>query len=175
VVPIFAGQLLRGEPLTITDEGMTRYVMTIDDAASLVIEAGARVLGGEVFVTKMNALKVTDLAEAMAEILTPRMPKKTYDFVRTGARPGEKLYEELLAEEEIPRAVDVGRLLVVLPQEESIEGAALRKAYLGPGGGTPIDKVWHSGKDALLSKSDIVTYLKEHRVLEPFVAPGNAP
>src|SRR5262249_28322768 len=56
VLPIFARQLRSGVPVTITDEGMTRYVMKIEEAADLVLEAGMRMLGGEVFVTKMRAL-----------------------------------------------------------------------------------------------------------------------
>jgi FlaA1/EpsC-like NDP-sugar epimerase len=101
VVPIFARQLRRREPLTITHDAMTRYVMTIDEAAALVIEAGANALGGEVFVTKMRALRVVDLAQAMANRLTGGDWKATI----TGMRPGEKLYEELLTGDEIERTL----------------------------------------------------------------------
>src|SRR5207342_2839665 len=55
VVPIFAGQLLRGEPVTLTHDQMTRYIMSIEHAVELVLDAGDRMLGGEVFVTKMRA------------------------------------------------------------------------------------------------------------------------
>ncbi len=167
VVPIFAAQLLRGEPVTLTDVGMTRYVMTIDEAASLVLEAGDRVFGGEVFVAKMRALRVVDLAEAMADLLA----KGKYDTVKTGLRAGEKLYEELLSDEEVERAVQLPRLLVVLPPDEAgVDGARLRKLYAESG--TPIDKVWNSSKDALMSKTEISQYLRDHRILEPFTRPG---
>ena len=126
VVPIFAGQLLRGEPITITDDQMSRYVMTIDDAAELVLEAGQRMIGGEVFVTKMRALRVTDLAAAMGAALG----NAKFDVVRTGLRPGEKLYEELVSADEAPRTVDLERLLVVLPADEDPKTSAdLRRFY----------------------------------------------
>ncbi|MGC4079523.1 MAG: SDR family NAD(P)-dependent oxidoreductase [Rubrivivax sp.] len=166
VVPIFAGQLLRGEPITITNEGMSRYVMTIDDAAALVLEAGQRMIGGEVFVTKMRALKVTELAAAMAIALG----KDKYDVVKTGLRPGEKLYEELITAEEMPRTVDLERLLVVLPADEADSTSVdLRRAYEGKQG---VTKEWNSAKDTLLTKDEILQYLEAHGVLEPFRRPG---
>jgi FlaA1/EpsC-like NDP-sugar epimerase len=166
VVPIFAGQLLRNEPITITHEGMTRYVMTIDDAAELVLEAGERMIGGEVFVTKMRALKVTDLAAAMATALG----KDKFDVVKTGLRPGEKLYEELISAEETPRTVDLERLLVVVPADEADSTAIdLRRAYEGK---KTVTKEWNSAKDTLLSKDEILQYLETHGVLEPFRVPG---
>lgn len=166
VVPIFASQLLRGEPLTLTDANMSRYVMTIDEAAELVLDAGARMQGGEIFVTKMRALQVTDLADAMGEVLG-KIPR---DIIHTGLRPGEKLYEELISDEERPRTVDADRLLVVLPADENCSSIAqLRTAY----GGVPrCTKEWHSGSDVKMSKTDIVEYLREHKVLDKYVRPG---
>ncbi len=166
VVPIFASQLLRDEPITITHEGMSRYVMTIDEAAQLVLEAGARMVGGEVFVTKMRALTVKDLAAAMAQALG----KKSFDIVKTGLRPGEKLYEELISEDERPRSVDLERLLVVLPADENIP---TKKALDATWGGLPmVTKEWNSGNDVHMAKDDIVRYLAEHAILDPFTKPG---
>ncbi len=166
VVPIFASQLLRGEPVTLTDANMSRYVMTIDEAAELVLEAGARMQGGEIFVTKMRALAVTDLADAMAEVLG----KIPVDIIHTGLRPGEKLYEELISDDERPRTVDADRLLVVLPADENSSSIGqLKEAY----GGVPrCTKEWHSGSDVRMSKSDIVEYLREHKVLDKYLRPG---
>ena len=159
VVPIFASQLLRGEPLTLTDDEMTRYVMTIGEAADLVLEAGASLVGGEVFVAKMRALRVLDLAHAMSAILK----RESFDITRTGARPGEKLYEELLASDELSRTVDLGRLLVVLPPPESTaHTATLRDAYAG---GT-VTKEWNSSRDTMMTRREIVEYLESHRMLD---------
>jgi FlaA1/EpsC-like NDP-sugar epimerase len=166
VVPIFAGQLLRKEPLTITNESMTRYVMTIEQAGKLVLEAGARMRGGEVFVTKMQALRVIDLAHAMAQILDGGR----FDVVKTGARPGEKLYEELLADEEYERTSDLPRLLVVLPPAEGSPYATDTRAVYAE---LPtVTKKWNSSHDTLLTRQEIVHYLKSNDVLAPFVRPG---
>ncbi len=169
VVPIFASQLLRGEAVTLTDEGMSRYVMTIDEAATLVLEAGARMFGGETFVTKMRALRVVDLAQAMGKLLTPGR-----DIVRkkTGLRAGEKLYEELLTAEEIPRTVELSRLLVVLPPAGTLHSDAPTAASYEEG--KPVAREWNSSTDTLMSVDDIASYLSEHGVLTPFQTPGGA-
>ena len=166
VVPIFAGQLLRGEPVTITNEGMTRYVMTIEQAGKLVLEAGARMHGGEVFVTKMQALKVVDLAHGMAEVLKAG----TFDIVTTGARPGEKLYEELLAEDEYGRTIDLPRLLVVVPPAENSAFATETRAVYAKM--PTVTKKWSSAEDTLLTRPQVVDYLRTSKVLEPFLRPG---
>ena len=166
VVPIFAGQLLRKEPITITDATMTRYVMTIEEAGQLVLEAGARMKGGEVFVTKMRALKIIDLAEAMADMIVG----SKFDLVNTGLRPGEKLYEELIGADEVHRTIDLPRHLVVLPGEGSaVEAEHLRAAHPE---GKKVEKEWVSSRDTLMSKPEIVKYLTAHKVLEPFTTPG---
>jgi UDP-N-acetylglucosamine 4,6-dehydratase/5-epimerase len=168
VVPIFARQLLRHEPLTITDAAMTRYVMTIDEASSLVLEAGMRMKGCEVFVTKMRALRITDLADAMAEIIVDGK----YDITHTGLRAGEKLYEELISADERSRTLDLPRLLVVLPPAGgAIEPDVLRAAYPDA---NAVDRDWISSTDALMDRADIVSYLREHKVLEPFTTPGGS-
>ncbi len=165
VVPIFARQLLRGEPVTITDAAMTRYVMSINEAAELVLEAGERARGGEVFVTKMRAINVTDLAAAMAKGLRCG----AFDVSHTGARPGEKLFEELLAEDEIPRTRDAGRLLVVLPSDENVMAPMLRQAYADQ---PVVDREWHSGRDKAMTQDEILAYLEEHDILSPYLSPG---
>jgi FlaA1/EpsC-like NDP-sugar epimerase len=102
VVPLFRGQLARGGPLTVTHAEVTRYFMTIPEAAQLVLQAGAMAQGGEVFVLDMGEpVKIMDLARRMVELsgLTLRdaaHPGGDVEIVVTGLRPGEKLYEELL-------------------------------------------------------------------------------
>ncbi len=166
VVPIFAAQHLRGEPITITHDQMTRYVMTIEDAATLVLEAGQRMRGGEVFVTKMRALRITDLAGAIGSLLG----RSTFEVVKTGLRPGEKLYEELISLDEAPRTLDLERLLLILPGDEGHGmNAELRRSYEGM---RRVFKEWNSAKDDLMTKDEIVAYLERHLVLEPFRRPG---
>jgi FlaA1/EpsC-like NDP-sugar epimerase len=102
VVPLFRKQLLNGGPLTITHLDVTRFFMTIPEAAQLVLQAGAMATGGDVFVLDMGQpVKIIDLARRMAQLsgLTLRLdgsPDGDIDVEVTGLRPGEKLYEELL-------------------------------------------------------------------------------
>ena len=102
VVPLFRKQLLDGGPLTVTHEEVTRYFMTIPEAAQLVLQAGAMAQGGDVFVLDMGQpVKIMDLARRMTQLsgLTLRdegNPHGDIEIKVTGLRPGEKLYEELL-------------------------------------------------------------------------------
>ena len=102
VVPLFRKQLASGGPLTLTHEEVTRYFMTIPEAAQLVLQAGAMATGGEVFVLDMGQpVKIIDLAKRMIQleglsILDDDNPHGDIAINVTGLRPGEKLYEELL-------------------------------------------------------------------------------
>ncbi|GAA0321634.1 nucleoside-diphosphate sugar epimerase/dehydratase [Psychrobacter aestuarii] len=102
VVPVFTKQIEQGLPITVTHPDVTRYFMTIPEAANLVIQAGAMAKGGEVFVLDMgNPVKIVDLARRMihlsgCEVKDERHPNGDIEIVFTGLRPGEKLYEELI-------------------------------------------------------------------------------
>ena len=106
VVPLFTKQIEQGGPITITHPEITRYFMTIPEAASLVIQAGAMAFGGEVFVLDMGApVKIVDLAKRMirltgCELKDDNNPNGDIEIVFTGLRPGEKLYEELIIGED---------------------------------------------------------------------------
>ena len=99
VVPIFKEQIRAGGPITITDQRMVRFFMTIPEASQLVLQAAAMGAGGEIFVLEMGEpVRIVDLARDMVRL--SGLPQHAIEIVFTGIRPGEKLYEELYFEEE---------------------------------------------------------------------------
>ncbi len=116
VVPLFREQIRQGGPITLTHPDITRYFMTIPEAAQLVIQAGAMAQGGDVFVLDMGQpVRILDLAKRMIELsgLTVRdeaNPKGDIEIVTTGLRPGEKLFEELLTGDN-PQATQHSRIM----------------------------------------------------------------
>jgi FlaA1/EpsC-like NDP-sugar epimerase len=100
VIPLFQKQIQHGGPVTVTHPEITRFFMTIPEAASLVIQAGAMAVGGEIFVLDMGEpVKIVDLVKSLIE-LSGLQPGVDIDVEYTGLRPGEKLYEELLMTED---------------------------------------------------------------------------
>jgi FlaA1/EpsC-like NDP-sugar epimerase len=100
VIPLFQKQIDQGGPITLTDERITRFFMTIPEACQLVLEAAAMGTGGEIFVFDMGkSVKIIDLAKKMIQLRGLELGRDI-EIKVTGLRPGEKLYEELLAKEE---------------------------------------------------------------------------
>jgi FlaA1/EpsC-like NDP-sugar epimerase len=111
VIPIFRNQISNGGPVTLTDKNMTRFVMSVKEAVELVLNSVIEAKGGEVFVTKMPVMKIEDLAIAMIEELC----SKEMEITEIGSKPGEKLYEELMSEEETRRTIELNKFFSVLP------------------------------------------------------------
>lgn len=104
VIPLFIEQLRAGEPLTVTDPEMTRFLMSLEDSVDLVLHAFAHAEQGDLFIQKAPASTVGDLAEALKGLFNKTNPVKVI-----GTRHGEKLYESLVSREEMAKAEDMGR------------------------------------------------------------------
>lgn len=117
VIPLFKKQIEQGGPLTLTHKDITRYFMTIPEASQLVLEAGTMGKGGEIFIFDMGeSVKIYDLAKNMIRLSGLRFPEDI-DIQITGLRPGEKLYEELLANGENTLATYHKKILISKTRE----------------------------------------------------------
>ncbi|HZJ77333.1 MAG TPA: nucleoside-diphosphate sugar epimerase/dehydratase [Clostridia bacterium] len=113
VIPIFKEQIERGGPVTVTDANITRFFMTIPEAAQLVVQAGGLSKGGEVFVLDMGEpVKILELAENIIR-LSGYEPYTDIEIAFTGLRPGEKLYEELSLNEEVTKKMTANNKIFV--------------------------------------------------------------
>lgn len=166
VVPLFIKQIKNGGPVTLTDEKMTRFVMTIEEAARLVLKSVTIARGGEVFVTKMPVVKIPDLAGAMIELLAPKYGYSPSDIsiVEIGAKPGEKLYEELMNEEEVHRSMELKDMFVITPAFRSIYESI---TYLYPDiVPEKVQRSYVSASEEPMGKEAIKRYLIENKIIE---------
>lgn len=121
VIPTFKKQIQSGGPVTVTHPDITRYFMTIPEACSLVLEAGTMGNGGEIFVFDMGeSVKIVDLAKRMIQ-LSGLVEGEDIDIVFSGLRPGEKLYEELLTNEENTLRTHHPKIMIAKTRDEEFE------------------------------------------------------
>lgn len=165
VLPIFHEQIKRGGPVTVTDKGMTRFIMSIERAAELVLNGAVLARGAEVMVTKMRVISILDLAEVMIETIAPHYGHDPgsikIDII--GAKPGEKMYEELLTQEEVPRSLELEDLFVVLP---AFRGIYRNIDYSYPGFiGKPADRPYISAQEPAMSKEEIKQFLIANKLV----------
>ena len=117
VVPLFERQIRAGGPVTLTHPDIIRYFMTIPEAASLVLQAASIARGGELFVLDMGKpVKIRELAERMIQLYSDPL-KPPVEIIYTGLRPGEKLYEELLRDEETDTATSKEKIFIAKPEQ----------------------------------------------------------
>ncbi len=112
VIPLFIKQIQEGGPLTMTDEQMTRFILTLRQATELVFAAITTMIGGEVFVPKIQPIRIIDLANVLIEELHPKNTR----ILTIGIRPGEKLHETLVSLPESLTLVDKKDYFILLPQ-----------------------------------------------------------
>jgi FlaA1/EpsC-like NDP-sugar epimerase len=165
VVPVFMKQIKKGGPVTVTDMRMTRFIMTIKEAAYLVLKSLTIAKGGEVFVTKMPVVRIPDLAEVMIEILAPRYGYEPSDIkiIEVGAKPGEKLYEELMSEEEKSRSIELEDMFVITPAFKAIY-SSINYEYPDTVSHS-VSKTYISANEPPMSKEQLKRYLLENKVL----------
>jgi len=165
VLPIFRAQIQKGGPVTLTSEEMTRFIMSVDQAVRLVIDSSVLARGGEVFVTKMPVIRIKDLAEVMIQELAPgfgRDPDKI-EIQIIGTNPGEKMYEELMSEEETRRTWELEEYFVVRPAFD-FKYRKLPDEYPGLVAKS-VDRAYHSGNEKVLTKDELADFLKKNNLL----------
>jgi len=166
VIPVFREQIRQGGPVTVTSQEMTRFIMTLEQAVRLVIDSASLAQGGEVFVTKMPAIRIQSLAEVMIQELASRFGFEPEDIKITyiGSKPGEKVYEELMNQEEIRRALELQQYFVVMP--------AFKELYRETEHNYPkvisreVTNPYISANEESLSHDDLRNFLIENRLLE---------
>jgi len=139
VVPVFERQIAAGGPVTVTEPGMTRFFMTLDESVDLVLAALVTTHGGEIFVPKMHAVRLGDLAEAMVAM---DAHGRAVTVEQIGLRPGEKFYEELITDHERGRCLETERLLIVLPYLRDVSVRADGASYTPGPGDYPGQPAW---------------------------------
>lgn len=118
VVPLFRQQIADGMPVTVTDPRMTRFIMSIPKAVDLILTAGRMARGGEIFILKMPAIRIHDLAEVMVEEFGPHAGAEAEcpRVVTVGRRVGERIHEELMTSDEAAHAYESDNLFLILPE-----------------------------------------------------------
>lgn len=165
VIPLFKRQIAAGGPVTLTDPRMSRFIMTLEEAVRLVMESTFLARGGEVFVTKMPVARIADLAAVMIQELAPLhgFAPAQIEVKVIGNKPGEKLYEELMNDEETRRTLELPRYYVVLPAFKSVYEAI---EYTYPEmTDVGVDCPYNSANERSMSRETLCRYLVQHSLL----------
>ena len=173
VIPIFIKQIKSGGPVTLTDPGMTRFIMSIRGAVRLVIDSARIARGGEVFITKMPVIRIKDLAEVMIEELAPvfGFEPRDIEIKVIGSKPGEKLYEELMSEEETRRSVELPDYFAVLP---AFRGIYRQIDYSYPEMvKSAVDRPYVSASEPPLGKDELRDFLRANDLLDIEMVSGH--
>jgi UDP-N-acetylglucosamine 4,6-dehydratase len=112
VVPLFRAQLLGANKVTLTDGRMTRFFNNLTTVVGSLVDCCEKFIGGETYITKMPAMRISDLAEVMIQ----ELGEEGAQLIEIGKRPGEKLHELLVSQEEAERTFDAGQFLLLMPQ-----------------------------------------------------------
>lgn len=165
VIPIFMDQIRRGGPVTLTDPAMSRFIMSLSEAVQLVVDSAGVARNGDVMITKMPTIRIQDLAKVMIRECAPLFDRDPADIAIEviGAKPGEKLYEELMNSEETRRAIELERYFVVRP---ALVPAAQWHAITYPKqiGKSP-DQPYTSETEQPLTQDELADFLRTHKLI----------
>jgi FlaA1/EpsC-like NDP-sugar epimerase len=164
VMPLFEKQIKAGGPVTLTDRQMTRFVMSVEDSARLVLDSAGLAKGGEVFITKMPVIRIPDLAKAMISHYSFSSDKSRIKIEEIGAKPGEKLYEELMSEEETRRALELENYFVILPAFRNLY-KNVEFTYFGEIS-RQVNKAYVSSEEPAMPPEQLTEYLLAHGLLK---------
>ena len=161
VLEIFKQQIIAGVPITLTHNEMTRFVMSESEAADLVLAGFSLGLGGEVLITKMPAIRIVDLAHALINLMNERHKLNyTQKVTEIGIKPGEKLYEELMTDEEKHRSCELSDFYSVAPTFEKEKTAYFHK--YGTNVHNSISTTYNSMNQEKLSITEIEKLLMDY-------------
>lgn len=169
VIPLFVEQIRNGQPITLTDPEMTRFMMTLDDAVDLVMYAFERGNSGDIFVQKAPAATISTLAQALRELLNA----PEHEIRVIGTRHGEKLYEVLLSREEMVAAEDLGGYYRVPPDLRDlnygkfVEQGEVRISEAADYNSHNTERLDVAGMKLMLTKLAFMKALVEGRYVEP--------
>lgn len=161
VVPIFRRQIAAGGPVTLTSDAMTRFIMSLSQAVKLVMDSVFLAKGGEVFVTKMPVVRIADLAQVMIEELAPRYGFKPSNIAieLIGSKAGEKMYEELMNEEEVRRSLELEDYYVITPALRSMY-RDIDYVYPGTVSGDRLTQPYNSKTATAMTRDEVGAYLQ---------------
>ncbi|GKU76811.1 SDR family NAD(P)-dependent oxidoreductase [Paenibacillus sp. L3-i20] len=160
VIPLFERQIIEKSRITITDRNMSRFMMTLKQATELTIEALMKAQGGEIFVLKMPVIRLQDLAECVVQEVAKRIGINPHSIAmdEIGLRPGEKMYEELMTQEEAAHALEFNRMFLI---PNSFVGQRL---YLHANPAKV--KSYSSHNDSAISKTQVSEILADNNLIK---------
>ena len=159
VIPIFREQIRKGSPVTITHREMCRFAMSIEQAVYLVLKTAKIMKGGETFILKMPAIRLIDLAELMIQ-----ESGKKIKIEIIGTRPGEKIHEELMAEDEAKNVFETDEMFVIRPNSLSVEGFWETKQKANDSGKKAEIRKYSTKDEKPVTKEEIKKILKEAKI-----------
>ena len=149
VIPLFHEQIIKGEPVSITSPEMTRFLLSLDQAVDIVFDAMRFANPGEIYIPHVVSAKIIDLAKVL-------IGKRKNEIIIIGVRPGEKMHEILISEEELYRSIQRDDYYVIFPilpnlQNQKVDHPLFNKEY--------------SSSDNLLSMNELIRLLKHNRLM----------